>query len=657
MVGGKMVHKIKGTPGNDQLTGTSGADLILGLGGNDTITGGQGADTIKAGDGNDLVIINPGDAAAGESLDGGKGVDVLELRDNADLSPDKTPTHFEILQIDGNNSIVGAQLSNFYTIVTQGNLTRTLTGSGAGTYDFSGKTIGAGFQFFGSGGADSIVGSSGAEFLSGGQGADTIKAGDGNDIVYVAAGDASAGEALDGGAGPDKLELGSGADLSPDGVPTGFETLQIDGNNSITGGQLAHFTSIVTQGNLTRSLTGKSAGTFDFSGKTIGAGFQFFGSGGADSIVGSSGAEFLSGGQGADTIKAGDGNDIVYVAAGDASSGEALDGGAGTDKLELGSGADLSPDGVPTGFETLQIDGNNSITGGQLAHFTSIVTQGNLTRSLTGKSAGTFDFSGKTIGAGFQFFGSGGADSIVGSSGAEFLSGGQGADTIKAGDGNDIVYVAAGDASSGEALDGGAGTDKLELGSGADLSPDGVPTGFETLQIDGNNSISGGQLAHFTSIVTQGNLTRSLTGSGAGTYDFSGKTIGAGFQFFGSGGGDSIVGSSGAEYLGGGGGNDTINAGDGNDTLLGGSGADSLTGGVGDDLFYDVKGDAAGDTILDFTGAGVSGGDVLELHGYGSGATLIHNTGSVYTIQFSGGSETLTIHSDAVLTTGDFKFS
>lgn len=99
-------------------------------------------------------------------------------------------------------------------------------------------------------------------------------------------------------------------------------------------------------------------------------------------------------------------------------------------------------------------------------------------------------------------------------------------------------------------------------------------------------------------------------------------------QIFGLGGDDFILGDGGNDTIEGGDGNDEIVGGDGDDLLRGGAGLDSLTGNVGaDTLTGGADNDAfnwfvgsgadstslARDTVTDFQGAGVAGGDNLLL--------------------------------------------
>lgn len=92
--------------------------------------------------------------------------------------------------------------------------------------------------------------------------------------------------------------------------------------------------------------------------------------------------------------------------------------------------------------------------------------------------------------------------------------------------------------------------------------------------------------------------------------------------FWGGAENDLLRGGAGNDTLKGGGGQDTLEGGDGNDTLDGGAGADILQGNSGEDVFVFHKGEANGDTIIDFWGQGASVEDSIILVGYGAGTTL-----------------------------------
>src|SRR5690606_20623382 len=106
--------------------------------------------------------------------------------------------------------------------------------------------------------------------------------------------------------------------------------------------------------------------------------------------------------------------------------------------------------------------------------------------------------------------------------------------------------------------------------------------------------------------------------SGADVLDFSIFTSMSDVaSIAGLGGNDTVIGGVGGDLLTGDGGADRLDGGAGADTLMGGSGADTLTGGVGDDVFrYGVFKESSSsnrDIILDFDGAGVAGGDLIDV--------------------------------------------
>jgi Ca2+-binding RTX toxin-like protein len=92
-------------------------------------------------------------------------------------------------------------------------------------------------------------------------------------------------------------------------------------------------------------------------------------------------------------------------------------------------------------------------------------------------------------------------------------------------------------------------------------------------------------------------------------------------------GADRLIGGSADDALNGGAGNDRLEGGEGNDLLTGGEGADRLYGGEGDDTFVFNKGDFANDGglldhIIDFEGAGKTGGDMIRFTGFSDQATF-----------------------------------
>ncbi|UFN50388.1 Ig-like domain-containing protein [Roseomonas sp. OT10] len=131
-------------------------------------------------------------------------------------------------------------------------------------------------------------------------------------------------------------------------------------------------------------------------------------------------------------------------------------------------------------------------------------------------------------------------------------------------------------------------------------------------------------------------------------------------------GDDTLRGGAAADALNGGAGNDVLNGGGGNDLITGGQGADRMAGGGGNDTFAIARGELgatnATDHIVDFQGAGVAGGDVIRLSGFGPGATLdlVGSTGNALVYEVHAGGEALgrlLVSSGGVaLAAGDYAF-
>ena len=635
-----------------RFIGSGSADKILGPSNGGWLEGGGGKDTITGGAGNDTVYVASGDLAHGASFNGGAGLNILELANGVDLSVDATtPVNFQTLQLDGNVAIGSTQISGFTTITTFNGYSETLSGANGGTYNFTGKRFASGVHFIGSGNADLIMGPDSGAWLEGGGGKDTIMGGAGNDTVFVAPQDLALGASLNGGSGQNILELANNTDLSVDATtPVNFQTLQLDGTAAIGSAQITGFTTLTTFNGYTEYLHGSNGGTYNFAGKQFASGVHFVGSGNADLIVGPDNGAWLEGGGGADTIMGGAGNDTVFVTPQDVASGAVLDGGGGRNTLELANTTDLSVDAAtPSNFQTLQLDGTASIGSAQLSNFTTITTFNGYVESLIGSNGGTYTFAAKEFAPGVHFIGSGNADKIVGPSNGGWLEGGGGKDSIIGGAGNDVIYVAPSDLTPGANFNGGGGLNVMELAANVNLGLDATaPANFQHLQIDGQDTITSAQLSAFATITTLNNYTIALVGDGTGTYSLLGKTTGSGLQLVAGTGTESLIGGTG-DYLAGGVGNDTLVAATG--------GVVTLLGGSATTLFVLDKGAAAGDSILNFTGAGVAGGDVLDLHGFGTGASLIFVGGSTYAVNFTGGSETFTVAASHQLAAGDYKFT
>lgn len=196
------------------------------------------------------------------------------------------------------------------------------------------------------------------------------------------------------------------------------------------------------------------------------------------------------------------------------------------------------------------------------------------------------------LGGGDIINGNGGNDIVDGGAGNDILNGGAGTDRLTGGAGNDILN---GDADR-DLLIGGDGNDILNGGAGNDTTMSGG---------NGNDIVNGGD----GNDILDGDDGNDILNGGVGNDDF-----------FGGEGNDQIFGEDGNDEIFAGPGNDTLNGGAGDDLIMGEAGQDSLTGGAGDDEFEFFTGFnpsspfATFDTLTDFQGAGVAGGDTLELN-------------------------------------------
>jgi Ca2+-binding RTX toxin-like protein len=225
--------------------------------------------------------------------------------------------------------------------------------------------------------------------------------------------------------------------------------------------------------------------------------------------------------------------------------------------------------------------------------------------------------------------GLGGNDRIFAGGNDDRVNGGEGNDVIRGGAGTNRLFGDAGDDTFGgdlengvHIIDGGTGTDTFTVTSAGARVVVNLATG----------TVTGGY--------ANGSTLTSIEAVSARDARFEVE----------------LIGGNGAEVLTGGRMNDVLKGGGGNDRLLGGAGADELTGGLGADRFEARRGEASGDVILDFEGAGVAGGDVLVLGGYGAGAFLT-NVGDLWTINHGGGlTESFRIVGVTALGAGDVIF-
>lgn len=340
--------------GNDLILESPGRDEIFAGSGNDTITS-SGQDIVFAQGGNDLVIAGSHVGGRGwvEALDGGDGIDRLDLR--------KFTGNYVINLETGRTNFLGLSFTNFENLIsgtgndlTLGSRAENVIDGGVGND-----------RILGAAGADFLIGGLGRDTLNGGLGADLLDAGDGNDSVYGEAGDdeiygGDGDDLMLGGDGRDNLLGGAGEDMLRGGSGNDFLEGQ-DGNDTAFGG--ANHDNI-SGGSGNDSLGG------GIGDDTI------FGDEGHDVLTGSTGMDLLAGGQGDDTLRGGggddrlfgnDGDDLMYGSAGE----DVLDGADGNDTLEGNSQADTLSGGAGEdvlrggdGFDLLDGGAGNDVLAG-----------------------------------------------------------------------------------------------------------------------------------------------------------------------------------------------------------------------------------------------------------------------------------------------------
>jgi Ca2+-binding RTX toxin-like protein len=187
----------------DALLGGQGNDTINGGGGNDTITGGGGGDILNGGSGDDRFVVTvQSDIGAGETFNGGLGIDKLDLEAAVPINLNAATIGSDVEILEANNavSLRANQLDIFDTVQVAGPITLLTSGvvdlsgsrvttqtfnlsAGGNTLNLTGETTvghivngGAGLDtILGGDLADQLVGAGGNDLLTGGGGVDQFR--------------------------------------------------------------------------------------------------------------------------------------------------------------------------------------------------------------------------------------------------------------------------------------------------------------------------------------------------------------------------------------------------------------------------------------------------------------------------------------------------
>jgi Ca2+-binding RTX toxin-like protein len=666
--GGEGNDRIFGGDGDDGLIGDDGNDLLEGGEGADKLNGGSGIDTLRGQGGDDWLVLldySPDANFAGESVDGGEGLDTLEF----DASARSAPIVLTIADPSLPQNLAGATIVNVEGLRFR---------SGSGDDDITGGS--GDDEIYGLAGSDRLSGSGGNDWLEGGGGDDVIDGGAGSDYLVGDAGAPEGNDLISGGDDSDELHGGGGDDVLSGGGDddvvygeAGNDTLTGgEGNDFLRGGsgidsydggaddgnkrssasglgdRISFGDASASQGAIADLRTGIIANDgFGNSETMTGIESIGLGTGFADQFYGNDSVNFIGGGR-ADTLMGFGGDDFFQVFGAPA----VLDGGAGTDLLTLASSGGLIPNGSGTGgafappmqtgyaidlaAQTLT-DGHGhsgSIAGIERIRATDLddVLRGSGVDEWFAPGAGSDTIDGR-----------GGIDSLTYAGGHydyyhEYkggifvdLASGQGIETfaqpqVVSAPGPDRASPPSSTVGAGATAgftDSIAGVENVE-GTGlgdtiyGDAADNRIAPGAGNDVVDGRGGVDTIDYSSARAAVTvrldQGTASESGTGETDWGYwteiptiveadDHSASTdqLANIENAVGSAFADLLVGDSGANRL---------EGGDGNDQLRSGAGTDSLIGGAGNDLLYFGAALSAGD-VAD----GGDGRDALVLQG------------------------------------------
>ncbi|WP_298128259.1 DUF4214 domain-containing protein [Brevundimonas sp.] len=557
--------EIFGGAGNDQITGGSGSDILRGGLGDDSIRLGRG-DSTFGDDGRDTFRANVTDNLTGATVDGGIGIDTLEITVDARMRDitavggvmhwgDLRLTNVENVLVSGSAgyspgetiryTISGSDIANVITISPGGSNPTNITvdgGAGDDTISSTGTAdilrggsgndrITGNGQLFGDDGDDEL---SGSGRLDGGAGNDLIIGtgqlfgGDGDDVFRP-----GTGATIDGGAGLDTIDFslrttGIVFSFATPTSPVSIEALIGTGfADDLTGDAAANRLTGLAGADIIRGGGGDDTlyGDSAVAAVTDGAD-QLFGEDGNDTLFGSGGNDVLSGGNGNDIVFGGTGNDQIDGGAGD----DVLQGDTGDDQINGGAGIDTAAftqvrNIVQVSYSNGQIivtgpAGRDVLTGIELLQFTDGMFDVRADGQVAVQARRT----------------------LTGTVNPDILSGGDSNDTLDGGSGNDT-------------LAGGLGNDTLTGGAGSDTAVFGYSRGSAVITYE-NGAI----------IVTGSEGRDVLTGIEAlqfsdGLYRVTTGGLVSGQAEL------AILGTSGA---------DVINSRPGGDSIFGGTGFDAV---------------------------------------------------------------------------------
>ena len=540
-------------------------------------------------------------------------------------------------------TITNPALAGVITAST-GTVTNFSGGSLAELQDLVGDTfVGgtAGDVFVTGSGNDTIAGQGGNDSILGGSGADVLAGDEGNDVFFFNASTdiSSAGEQILGGSGVDsiRVQVASSVDFSLYNtlinsierveLGVGGQPSRAIFNASAVGGGLASNLVVHAITSLSDlSFRMKDVSFLNLSGLTF--------SGGTVDVetLGDDDAEVIFGSIGNDIIRTAGGADRLWSSYGPDGFLDLLTGGAGNDTYFVYDTGDVvtetDADPLVGGIDLVYSSASFTL-GANVEHLTLFGGNGGLSAAIGNGLDNALNAMQYTGGSGITFTANDGNDTVFGSYYADNISGGNG---------NDTLWGSWGADGRTDGMAGGNGADTYFVQEASD-------TVTET-----NTSTAASELDTVYSAI---NMTLGANIENLFIYGTATLAIGNGLN-------NAVIGSySGLQLsLNGMGGNDYIVGGAGNDTIDGNAGVDFLHGSGGADRFVFVAGEADGDVINDFDGAGAGALDNLRFLGYGEDVTFTQISSTQWFLLWGGGefSETITFNNAASIHASDYVF-
>jgi Ca2+-binding RTX toxin-like protein len=431
-----------GTAGDDTLTGTSGNDVFnVWQGGSDTLDGGDGNDIFRFG----------GTFASGDRVDGGTGVDQLQLDGDYSNLTYINPTMLQNVEIV---TLAAGHQYNFGILdgVIADGQSLTVKGGSLGASDY--LTIDGGYMTGASANTTLVVyGGDAKTYFTGAPGTNVFHGGAGDDNIYFG-GNFGSNDRIDGGAGSDWLSLVGDYSAGLTFTATmlkNVESMSLEAGYSYKltmsdANVAAGETLIIQAGNV-----GAANSVYINASHETDGGYSMYDGAGNDVLIGGAQVDHLDGFNGGNDKLYGNGGDDRFSMGAALTSADHIDGGSGSDEVDLGGDysagvtfkattmVNVEDLFLNSGYSYKLVMNDGNVAAGQ----TLTITGGLLSASNTL----TVNCSAETDGH-YILGGGAGDDVLIGGQGGDKFFGEAGLDKMTAGNGNDIFVYLSGAADS-----------------------------------------------------------------------------------------------------------------------------------------------------------------------------------------------------------------